>query len=203
MKVKLIGEYGYDQALLGMGLSHGVTANKMVADIKNDQTLKEKLDGIALRLVHMKGGGHSKFLESMVVWVDLSAPRFWWQDFDTYRIGMTKLSESTNHTITKRLLAADDFTEDTLPEQIGPVNQLIKYWRAIDGNHNQLRRDIFHKIKSNLPEGFLQRRTACTNYKTLRNILIQRQGHVLYEFKDFADAVRSQVAHPELLPEAK
>ncbi len=75
MKTKLLHEHGSQEALLGLSLSYDSEPNIKVAN----------------QLAH-KQGGHNKFLESIVVWLDITAPRYWWQEFDTYRIGITKQS---------------------------------------------------------------------------------------------------------------
>ncbi len=69
MKVTVLEESGYQHALLGLSLSRGITL--------------EHADRVAQRLAG-KDGGHNKFLESIAVWMDITAPRYWWQQFDTY-----------------------------------------------------------------------------------------------------------------------
>ena len=58
-----------------------------------------------------KGGGHDKFLESIQVWFVMDMPRYFWQEFDTYRVGGSKQSESTMYTLGKRKLSTSDFVE--------------------------------------------------------------------------------------------
>ena len=86
MKVEVVNESGYTEALLGLSLSH-------------NQPIENMAD-VALKLAS-KDGGHNKFLESIYIWLDITAPRFWWQEADTYRLS-TKQSESTMHTMTNR-----------------------------------------------------------------------------------------------------
>ena len=80
MKIKILKEAGYDEALLGLSLSYN--------------TKIERMDKVAAKL-YCKDGGHNKFLESICVWLDITAARYWWQEFDTYRIGVTKLGSGT------------------------------------------------------------------------------------------------------------
>jgi len=79
MDVKVLKEAGYEEALAGIGLSYNIT------DMK-------RLEKIA-RTLAPKDGGHNKFIESMVVWLEIRAPRYWWQEYDTYRVATTKQSE--------------------------------------------------------------------------------------------------------------
>lgn len=182
MKVSVIAESGYPEALLGLGLSYGLTSGMQVI---TSGSLVDKLQCLANKLAH-KDGGHNKFLESLVVWIDITASRDFWQEFDTYRVGVTKQSESTMHTLTKRELSLDDFEEGTDQRAIDIVNEYIraKDWKG---------------AKKNLPEGFLQRRLVCTNYKALRGMLWQRENHRLKLWDTFRNSVLLGVEHPHLL----
>ena len=172
MEVKVLNEAGYDEALLGISLSF-------------NQPL-ENMPRVATKLAH-RDGGHNKFLESLVVWLDIEAPRYWWMEFDTYRVGTTKQSESTMHTILRSYLGQDNFEDEV-------------YSCTLEALNTDIESKEFQKVKDNLPESFLQRRIVCTNYKTLRNIFIQRANHKLELWRIFIREVRNQINHPRLLP---
>ena len=109
MKVNIIEVNGTYPALVGLGLSYGITSNlKPFTPLLTGTRLYNKLLKIADALAH-KQRGHNKFLESINISLDITAPRYWWSEFDTYRVGITKQSESTIHTLTKRKLTAADF----------------------------------------------------------------------------------------------
>ena len=181
MKVKIISESGYKEALLGMGLSFGSTSPFEINDIS--EGMWRRLHATA-ELLAKQDGGHNKFLESIQVWIDIDAPRYWWSQFDTYRVGITKQSESTMHTILKKELTQDDFEGRIHPDVLETVNGCI---RAKD----------FIGAKKNLPEAFLQRRIVCLNYKTLRNIILQRKNHKLKdEWRFFIDSILNQLKYP-------
>ncbi|MCD4738073.1 MAG: hypothetical protein K8R89_02285 [Anaerolineae bacterium] len=167
MNVEVLHEAGYEQALVGLSLNHKQPV--------------EKMPQVAERL-YQKNGGHNKFLESMVVWIDITAARYWWQQFDTYRIGVTKQSESTMHTILKRSLTQDDFESGIDPATLARLNDLIAARK-------------FMQVKRELPESFLQRRVVCTNYKTIRRMIEQRHTHRLREWQVFCVAMREQLAY--------
>lgn len=171
MQVKVLDERGYEFALLGLSLSY-----------KQDP---EKMPKVASRLA-FKGDGHNKFLESIVLWLDITAPRYFWQQFDTYRVGVTKQSESTMHTMTKRPLEQRDFEHSIPTEILAHLNQLIA-------------KKATKQVKWLLPESFLQRRIVCLNYMALQRMLRQRATHKLEEWHTFIDQILAQVAHPELL----
>lgn len=169
MDVNILSEAGYFPAMLGLSLSYNQDPGKMPA--------------VADRLYN-KGMGHSKFLESLVVWVDVYAPRYWWQQADTYRVGTTKQSQSTMHTILRNSFTEDDF-EGRVDNVI--IDTLNKYREARD----------FDAVKQMLPESYLQRRIMCTNYMVLRNMIAQRYKHKLDEWVIFCRNIMCQVEHPE------
>lgn len=170
MRVVLLREEGLTEALLGLSLSYNCPTDHDMLKVAHKLANKDH--------------GHNKFLESIVLWLDITAPREWWQQFDTYRVGVTRQSASTMHTLTKRLLTAEDFAEGVDSRSIAILNEYIahKDWRG---------------AKRNLPEGFLQRRIVCTSYKALRNIVRQRIDHRLSEWAVFCDEMLGQVKYPE------
>lgn len=175
MKVRVLEEHGYDSAMLGLSLSHQQDPARMPA--------------VAQRLRFL-GDGHNKFLESIVVWLDVVAPRYFWQEFDTYRIGVTRQSESTMHTITARSLLQTDFAHPVPDAHLAHLNQLIAEGR-------------WEEAKWQLPESFLQRRIVSANYMALQRIVRQRRSHRLPEWRVFIDELIASAAHPELLEEGE
>ena len=153
-----------------------------------------------------RDGGHNKFLESMMIWVLVQAPRYWWQEADTYRLS-TKQSESTMHTLVKELQRITKVTN--LVEHEASLRQ----W-AVDNFEDQfiISQDTLNRLqmlavsgdlvglKGLLPEGFLQRRVWCFSYKTLRNMILQRRNHRLPHWKCFLKETLEHIDHPELLP---
>lgn len=179
MFVCILKEAGYEEALLGLALSyHNGDDNDLF------EKVEKRMPKRAVALAGMEGG-HNKFLESIIVWLDIRMPRYWWSQFDTYRVGTTKQSESTMHTLTKRLLTKNDFSSIS-DEGLRLINYFIK-----EGN--------LEDAKAHLPESFLQRRIVCTNYKTLRNMVAQRSSHKLYEWRMFVDNILIHLEHPHFL----
>jgi hypothetical protein len=141
--------------------------------------------------------GENKFLESIYIWLDVDAPRFWWQEFDTYRIGISKQSASTMHTICKKELMQDSFEDPIFDESLYQLNLAIYYWK--NETNIEKKKELFSIIKNNLPEGFLQRRIVCMNYKCLQNIYIQRKDHRLPQWRFFLSNVLRHIEHPEFI----
>jgi len=169
MNVLVLKESGYEEAMLGVSLSFN-------SDLDRMENRAKQLAPLDM--------GHNKFLESICVWLDINAPRYWWSQFDTYRIGVTKQSESTMHTLTKRVLTQEDFELPINPVFLGYLNDCIRNGELV-------------KAKAHLPEAFLQRRIVRTNYKSLRGVVKQRASHKLPEWQVFVQELKKQLSHPE------
>jgi hypothetical protein len=184
MEVKILEEAGYENALRGMAYSY----------FRNDENSDEWWDDAKERAfkraktLASKDGGHNKFLESIILWIDVNATRAFWSEMDTYRVGMTKQSTSSMHTLNKRPPLVSDF-------EIGTPFYIIQQFHS----HWEQSKDDICALKHGLPESFMQRRILCTNYKTIRNIISQRKGHRYKYWGIFIDGIMSQLEHPELV----
>lgn len=185
MKVVVRSEAGHEEALLGMALSYYDGSIPVDEWWTHERLLKAMTRASILA---SRDGGHNKFLESIQVWLLITAPRYWWSQFDTYRPGVTKQSASTMHTLSKRRPTSEDFDEST------PIGSIRAFQQAWDAN----RTDI-NTLKKSLPEGFLQVRTVCTNYKSLRHIYQQRKGHRLGAWAEFNAQLLSGLSYPEYI----
>lgn len=179
------------EALFGIGLSYGITS-----DIKNVHQLKDtpeydRLMNVARGLAH-KQGGHNKFLETIMFTLDVRAPRYWWQEFDAYRVGITKQSESTMHTIMARELTKDDFEGAVFDDTLERLNALRRNYfitKEREGSDSYGAHREFMFMKALLPEGFLQRRIVAVNAKALQNVYLQRRNHRLPEWGQFFGSI--------------
>lgn len=170
MLIELLGDYGWPMAVAACRLSWqpgGDALKPMDAD---------DLDLLS-RLVKA-GDDHAKCLRMVMVWQRVRAPRYWWQEFDTYKVGVTTCSESTMHTLMRRELGSLDFADGVLQSVISSVNTEIRL-----GNHG--------RAKANLPEGFLQTRISVLNYQVLRTIYKQRRTHKLREWQEYCDWIET------------
>lgn len=185
MKIEVLQEAGFEWACLGLSYSY---KDRKIAwrDWWNTERKAKAFDR-AYKL-HDKDGGHNKFLESVVVWLNIEATRSFWQEFDTYRTGMTKQSESTMHTLNKRRPEQGDFEIYTHPE-------IIEVFQKIWDDHKN---DIM-VLKESMPEGFLQSRIVCTNYKTVRSIVWQRHLHRYKWWRTLVEQLQGQLEHPGLI----
>jgi hypothetical protein len=193
MKVTVMREAGYGEALLGLSLSFYDHKEPLMRWWCSEGKIARAQHRAEL-LAH-KPGGHNKFLESMQVWVLVQATRGFWQEFDTYRAGVTKQSASTMHTLDKRPVTAKDFEIGTSPAIIAAFNECLKEYKD---SESPFYKDIT-RLKDNLPEGWLQERLVCTNYKVLQHIASQRQKHRYKHWRTFLEELKQKLKFPEFL----
>ena len=167
--------HGLDEAMYGLMLSKGLTSDITLTEFLNDDKLYERALGVAKRLAG-KGGGHDKFLESIQVWFTMDMPRYFWQEFDTYRVGGSKQSESTMYTLGKTDLSIKDFVS-------GYTHDEVENFKI------RMRRMDRMELKKRLPEGFLQKRTLNYNLKSLLGMYQQRKTHRLLEWRVFCKVI--------------
>lgn len=180
MRFEIIRFQGYPEAISGAMLSKGVTDYDFLVNLKENFTddfsvraskLAEKLAGA--------DGGHNKFLEQIQVWMVIDAPLYWWKQFDTYRIGISKSSESTMFKMWKKGVSQEDFEGPVYECTLKALNDDIKLYNDTQDM------EVFRRIINNLPDGYLQTRMVNVNVKSLRNIYQQRKNHKLKEWRDF------------------
>ena len=156
------------------------------------------------------GPEHRKFLRQIFVSVDITAPLYWWKEFDTYKIGTTANSTSTMHKlastpITLECFETDDYCGDlTYHELLLDQNELPLEYKISDivediivtleklrQKYNETKDKRYWKeLIRLLPNGWLQTRTVTMNYENLRSMAHQRSGHKLSEWHSFLDWVR-------------
>ena len=131
------------------------------------------------------GDDHSKFLRMVNVTVDITAPLYWWKEFDTYKVGTVANSCSTMHNITNKEFTIDDFSHEHCDGSniIWQVVAELNVWRKmyLEGH------DKYHwwQIIQLLPSSYNQKRTIQLNYQVLRRMYKARCNHKLDEWRDF------------------
>ena len=183
MNVTVLQEAGYEWAKYGFSLSF--KDRKLTREEWWTPERSAHYDGVVLKQAH-RDGGHNKFLEHIVVWLEVEASLEFWKQLDTYRVGISKQSESTMHTLDKRRIDPADF--EGSPDD-------LEFLQYLDYLETLAARDKSER----LPQGYLQRREVVTNYKTLRHIAMQRRGHKLGHWSTFIGQLISQLEHAELV----
>ena len=172
-------------SLFGLGLSYGLTSGISIRKFNIDEhgDIYNRLLKIATNLAHV-GNGENKFLRQLPVTLDITAPMYWWKEFDTYKVGTTAQSESTMHTLLRNTITQDSFEKFVSEDTIAHLEDLRVNKK-------------FSELINELPMGWLQRRIVTCNYAVLQNMYNQRKNHKLPEWHIFCSAVLKGVDHPE------
>ena len=145
------------------------------------------------------GTDHRQFMRMITVYVDITAPLYWWKEMDQYRVGQTTNSCSTMHKIADKKFTLEDFSHEHLfnasDVDIYSMNALDM---TIDALNAARKKYIETKVKDYwwqmiqiLPSSYNQRRTVMLNYEVLANIYKSRKGHRLDEWKIMLDWIES------------
>ena len=145
--------------------------------------------GLAKRLARA-GSDHRKFLRQIFVSVDITAPLYWWKEFDTYKVGTVANSCSTMHKIHAKPFERDDFSYDKLDGGgLAALDAIILY---LENERQKFCEDKTNKqawinMIQILPTSYNQMRTVTLNYENLINIYYARRTHKLDEWKKLCD----------------
>ena len=162
-------------------------------DDEGNFVLGENDLSLAKRLAHA-GSDHRKYLRQIFVSVDITAPLYWWKEFDTYKVGTVANSTSTMHKIHAKAFSREDFSCDRLDEEgLKMLDTLIDYlenerqkFLADTGN-----REPWHHMIQMLPTSYNQMRTVTMNYENLIGIYYARRHHKLPEWHTLCDWIMS------------
>ena len=138
----------------------------------------------------VSGSDHRKFLRQVFVSVDITAPLYWWKEFDTYKVGTVANSCSTMHKIHAKAFDRDDFSHDRLDEGgLALLDTTIAYLEAERQKFlsDKEDRQPWHNMIQMLPSSYNQMRTVTLNYENLINIYYARKNHKLAEWHTLCD----------------
>ena len=142
------------------------------------------------RRLAVSGSDHRKFLRQVFVTVDITAPLYWWKEFDTYKVGTVANSCSTMHKIHSKEFSRDDFSHDRLDEGgLALLDATVAYLEAERQKFlaNKEDRQPWHNMIQMLPSSYNQMRTVTLNYENLINIYYARRNHKLAEWHTLCD----------------
>ena len=153
-----------------------------------------------MRRLCAAGSDHRKFMRMIVVYCDITAPLYWWKEFDTYKVGTVENSCSTMHKIHTKEFTTDDFShehilQETFTGLVNPTTLLNGIVAALNQN-----RKLYSQTKNKtywwqmiqlLPSSYNQKRTLLLNYEVLTNIYNSRKNHKLDEWHDFCDWIKT------------
>lgn len=156
--------------------------------------------GLASRLAHA-GSDHRKFLRQIFVSVDITAPLYWWKEFDTYKVATVANSTSTMHKIHAKPFSREDFSTDHMDaETLAQFDGIIAYLEVLRTRFMETKdKRYWYDMIQFLPSSYDQMRTVTLNYETLTNIYYARRNHKLDEWHIFCDMIRSLPYADELI----
>ena len=167
----------------------------------NNFVIGDKDLELAQKLI-LAGSDHSKFMRQIYVGFDLTAPLYFWKEFDTYKVGTVANSTSTMHTLSKTPLSFSNFSFDATVKNATEdwVNDLVTIVSLCESYRRKFKetgdKGYWRRLIQILPESYNQTRTVSLNYAVLRNMYFARKNHKLEEWTSFCKWI-------ETLPYAK
>ena len=172
--------------------------SKCPANIDNkDQYIVGPNDRILMQKLSNAGIDHRKFMRMMPVYVRITAPLYWWKEFDTYKVGTVANSCSTMHKIQEKEFTFDDFSHEHIVCQttLDYIIQELNCWRSryiqydedetVGINLGMSKKDIWWQMIQLLPSSYNQTRNVMLNYEVLSNMYHSRKNHKLDEWREF------------------
>ncbi len=223
IKLENVEVVGFEAAIRGMrNLRHSSPESDSVKCYANANCLgicKNNVSGICIgsndldlmtRLCH-NDTHRSKLMRTITIYVDVTAPLYWWKEFDTYKVGTVANSCSTMHKIADKEFTLDDFSHEhlcddelaLLEEVIARLNmnrivfiakndkQVGRYTVMSDECYAKYKKTLWWQMIQLLPSSYNQKRTVMLNYEVLANIYKSRKGHKLDEWCEFCKWIES------------
>lgn len=140
-----------------------------------------------MRRLERAGTDHRKFMRMIVVYCDITAPLYWWKEFDTYKVGTVANSCSTMHCIHKKEFTLEDFSNEHLDrESCNLLEDIIANLNVCRKRYlNTKDKDEWWQMIQLLPSSYNQTRTVMLNYEVLANMYKSRRLHKLDEWREF------------------
>jgi len=215
IKVENIDFWGFEHAIRGMrnplnswaksdSLAFGTATiyadNEIVAEMigPNDLTL--------MKTLYQAGPEHRKYLRQIFVSMDITAPLYWWKEFDTYKVGTVANSCSTMHTIHRKEFTLDDFSCEHLINGTSKImlNGVIDLMNQYRSQYlNTKNKEYWWQLIQLLPSSYNQKRTVTMNYENVATIIRQRSHHKLDEWNNFIDILKELPYVKEIMEESK
>ena len=204
IKIENTEVYGWKSAVRGMRNSYNSwdKSDSYETHVENPQTLNTAHfeffigdnDLALMKKLVKSGSDHSKFMRMITVTCDITAPLYWWKEFDTYKVGTVRNSCSTMHKITEKEFTLDDFShEHLIVASLNSLNRTIEdlnscrngYWDEDISKNPEWKKEVWWQIIQLLPSSYNQRATVQMNYEVLRNMYHSRKNHRLDEWVEF------------------
>ena len=180
---------------------NGCTVDSRCSEYKrSDDYIIGKNDMKLAQTLIKAGNEHRKFMRQVFVSVDITAPLYWWKEFDTYKVGTVANSTSTMHKIHSKPFEMSDFSTDHMTD--AALDMMQKNIDFLEGIRTQFvetkDKALWYSMIQLLPESYNQMRTCTLNYENLVGIYYSRKGHKLAEWHTFCDWVKELPYFEEL-----
>ena len=177
--------------------NHYISKKELVLG-PNDVNLMKKLA--------KAGTDHRKFMRMMPVYVRITAPLYWWKEFDTYKVGTVANSCSTMHKIQEKEFTIEDFSCEHLENSwLANLKETIKLLNEARGAYNwcntDAKKEWWWQMIQLLPSSYNQTRNVMLNYEVLSNIYHSRKNHKLDEWRDFCKWIEEKIPYSWLITE--
>ena len=200
IKIENIDVYGWEAAIRGARNPMN-SWDKMDSGYNNGDFNIGENDYDLLRRLTIAGPEHRKWNRMVTVTMDITAPLYWWKEYDTYKVATVANSCSTMHKIQAKEFTLDDFSTEHLDDiALKTMEMVIK-----ELNYN---RTLFNSVKDKknwwnmiqlLPSSYNQKRTVHLNYETLGSMYKQRKHHKLDEWKEFCETIEDCLPYSEFI----
>ena len=156
---------------------------------------------LAKRLRNAGTSDHRKYLRQVMLSVDITAPMYWWKEYDTYKVATVANSTSTMHKIHSKPFEIDDFSHDHLTENgLKVLRDLVDEMEKIRLEYVETKdKALWYDLIQLLPSSYNQMRTCTLNYETLINIYKSRKHHKLDEWRSFCEWIETLPYARELI----
>lgn len=198
IQIKDVDIYGWEAAIRGMRNPMNSWALSDSYEGKEGVFYIGPKDLILMEKLAKAGSDHGKFLRMITVTADITAPLYWWKEYDTYKVGTVANSCSTMHKIHDKKFTLDDFSHEHLwdtalmflKEIIGVLNTFRDGFNH-PGLDDKYKKNCWRQMIQLLPSSYNQKRTVQMNYAVLKNMYHARKGHKLDEWREFCGWIES------------
>ena len=191
LKVERISVMNFENAMRGArNPLNSWARSDSYYDDKGNYVLGENDLSLATRLCSA-GSDHRKFIRQIMVSMDITAPLYWWKEFDTYKVGTVANSTSTMHKIHAKAFELSDFSADHLtPASLAEFEKFIAYIETVRLQYLETKdKALWYDMIQLLPSSYNQMRTVTLNYEVLASIYYARRTHKLDEWHTLCDAI--------------
>ena len=197
--------FGWEAAIRGMRNSFNSWDRSDSKFDENGNYIVGEADLDLMDKLSRSGPSHAKFLRYINVSFDITAPRYWWAEMDTYKVGTVRNSCSTMHKVAAKEFERNDFSHEHLDSfSMKQLEDLVKYLNKCRdnylGDYGKIygQKDMWWQMIQLLPASLNQKSTIQLNYQVLQNIYFTRKDHRLDEWHTFCDWIKS-LPHSQLI----